>query len=393
MAHRTQPPETQIRLDHVAKHYGGNGVLHDLSLAVAKGEFIALVGPSGCGKSTLLRIIAGLERPDSGVVSIANRDVTPLRAADRDVAMVFQSYALYPHLTARQNMAMPLVMRRMNGWQRLPILGPLFGRGAIAKGIAADVETAAASLKITQLLDRKPAQMSGGQRQRIALGRAIVRRPAAFLMDEPLSNLDAALRVHMRGEIVALHRRLGATTVYVTHDQEEALSMADRIAVMLGGKLLQVAAPAEIYRNPAHLDVAEFIGSPKINVIAAKVERDGSAMRFGARLATGLAAIAGDDVKLGIRPEDLVVDGTPGPGALPVNLDRLEFHGAQVLVHLRIADGEDPLIARIAPETVGTLGQGPLFAHDRTARPLVFAKSGARIAADGLPVGAELAHV
>ena len=383
--------ETQIALEHVAKHYGGQTVLHDLSLTIDKGEFIALVGPSGCGKSTLLRIISGLERPDTGRVVIGGRDVTGLRAADRDVAMVFQSYALYPHLTARQNMALPLVMRRMGAAQRLPLLGRLFGRGEIARGIDRDVVAAADSLKIGPLLDRKPGQMSGGQRQRVALGRAIVRRPHAFLMDEPLSNLDASLRVHTRGEIIDLHRRLGATTVYVTHDQEEALSMADRVALMLGGRLLQVASPEEIYRDPAHLDVAEFIGSPKINVVPARVDRDGAAVHAGVRLATGLGAIAGDDVKIAIRPEDLVFGHEARADALPVNLARLEFLGAQVLAFAVLPETGEELIARVTPEEAHGLARGPLFARARSGDPLIFAAAGQRIRRAAVTAG-ELVH-
>ena len=268
----------QLGLIGIEKSFGPARVLSDITLHAARGEFVALVGPSGCGKSTLLRIAAGLERPDRGQVLIAGRDVTVTRAAERDIAMVFQSYALYPHFTARQNMALPLAMRRLGFAARLPLIGRLLpGSRAIRAGIQAEVAQAAETLRITALLDRKPGQMSGGQRQRVALGRALVRHPQAFLMDEPLSNLDASLRVHMRAEIVELHRRTGATTLYVTHDQEEALSMADLVAVMLGGRLLQVAGPADIYRDPAHVDVACFIGSPRINLLPVRVAGGGLA--------------------------------------------------------------------------------------------------------------------
>ena len=226
-----------IHLRDISKAFGQTRVLEGIDLAVAPGEFIALVGPSGCGKSTLLRIAAGLEPPDRGEVLLDGRDVTAIRAADRDMAMVFQSYALYPHLTTRQNMGLPLAMRRLGSLERLPFASLLPGVAAKLTAIRAEVEAAAGMLKITPLLDRKPAQMSGGQRQRVALGRALVRQPRAFLMDEPLSNLDAALRVHMRSEIVDLHRRAGVVTLYVTHDQEEALGMADRIAVIAAGHL------------------------------------------------------------------------------------------------------------------------------------------------------------
>ncbi|NDH55042.1 MAG: ABC transporter ATP-binding protein, partial [Betaproteobacteria bacterium] len=230
-----------LHLEAIEKSFGDNRILAAIDLKIHAGEFIALVGPSGCGKSTLLRIVAGLERPDSGRVWMSGKDLTDARAADRDMAMVFQSYALYPHLSARQNMALPLIMRRLNAFERLPWVGPFIGsaRGKLA-AIRQEIEQSAHTLKITSLLDRKPSQMSGGQRQRVALGRALVRHPKAFLMDEPLSNLDASLRVHMRAEIAELHRRAGVVTLYVTHDQEEALSTADRVAVMMGGRILQV---------------------------------------------------------------------------------------------------------------------------------------------------------
>ncbi|MFY7782479.1 MAG: ABC transporter ATP-binding protein, partial [Tagaea sp.] len=211
-----------IEAKDVSKRFGDVQALKGVSLAVAPGEFVSLVGPSGCGKTTLMRSIAGLETPDSGTIAIGGGDVGGLRAADRDVAMVFQSYALYPHLTARQNMAVPLVMRRLDAWRRLPLIGDLLpGTRAAKAEIAAEVARTAELLGIEKLLERKPGQLSGGQRQRVAMGRAIVRHPRVFLLDEPLSNLDAGLRVQTRKEIVELHRRVGASTVYVTHDQTE----------------------------------------------------------------------------------------------------------------------------------------------------------------------------
>ncbi|RUW39697.1 ABC transporter ATP-binding protein, partial [Mesorhizobium sp. M8A.F.Ca.ET.021.01.1.1] len=237
------------------------------SLDAEAGEFIALVGPSGCGKSTLLRILAGLDHADSGEIFVGGKDMSAVAAADRNIAMVFQSYALYPHLTAGQNIAVPLAMKRLSRTQRLPLVGSaLPGQKEIRAGISRDVREMATVLKIDHLLDRKPGQMSGGQRQRVALARAMVRHPSIFLMDEPLSNLDANLRVHARGEIVELHRRAGVPTLYVTHDQAEALSMADRVAVMIGGNLLQLAAPEAIYNDPAHIEVARFVGQPRINI-------------------------------------------------------------------------------------------------------------------------------
>ncbi len=239
-----------------------------------RGEFIALVGPSGCGKSTLLRILAGLDHADSGEILVGGNDISGVAAADRNIAMVFQSCALYPHLTASENIAVPLAMRRLTRMQRMPFIGALIpGQKNVRAGIIRDVREMATSLKIDHLLDRKPGQMSGGQRQRAgARTRQSVRQPSVFLMDEPLSNLDANLRVHARGEIVDLHRRAGVPTIYVTHDQAEALSMADRVAVMIGGQLLQLAAPQAIYDDPAHIEVARFVGQPRINLLPALAE-------------------------------------------------------------------------------------------------------------------------
>jgi multiple sugar transport system ATP-binding protein len=260
----------------VSKSFGSTRVLGGVSLDIVSGEFVSLVGPSGCGKTTLMRIIAGLERPDSGRIEINQRDVTAIRAADRDVAMVFQNYALYPHLTVHQNISVPLVFRRLSAMERLPGVGRLVPGTAVRREeITALVRQSAGLLGLEALLARKPGQLSGGQRQRVALARAIVRQPKAFLMDEPLSNLDAALRVQTRKEIVEIHRRVGASTVYVTHDQSEAMTMSDRVAVMMGGDILQIATPEEIYANPVDLRVATFIGSPKINTLTAAVGDDG----------------------------------------------------------------------------------------------------------------------
>ncbi len=366
-----------LSVEAVSKSFGPTPVLDSISLDVAAGEFMALIGPSGCGKSTLLRLISGLERADAGRITLAGRDVTLTRAADRDVAMVFQSYALYPHLTARQNMALPLAMRRLTTAQRVPILNRFFGGREAARIIAAEVEATAAALKITPLLDRRPAQMSGGQRQRVALGRAIVRHPRAFLMDEPLSNLDASLRVHMRSEIVDLHRRLGATTIYVTHDQEEALSMADRIAVMMNGRLLQVGRPEVIYRDPETLEVAEFVGSPKINVIEAEIGADGLARCQGVALADGFAAAAGTTVRLAVRPEHLAVEVDERTGSLAATLARLEFQGSEILAHLRLAGGER-LMGRLH-DRAGLAEGCSVFVRAARAAWLAFDRSGARL--------------
>ncbi len=247
-----------VTLKSVTKSYGATSVLHGIDIDIADGEFVVLVGPSGCGKSTLLRMIAGLETITGGAIEIGGRVVNDLEPKDRDIAMVFQNYALYPHMTVATNMGFSLEHR-----------------GGSKAEIAERVQWAAGILGLTHLLDRYPRQLSGGQRQRVAMGRAIVRNPQVFLFDEPLSNLDAKLRVVMRGEIKGLHQRLGVTTVYVTHDQVEAMTMADRIVVMNGGKVEQVGAPLDLYDRPANLFVADFIGSPAMNLIEGELTPEG----------------------------------------------------------------------------------------------------------------------
>ena len=242
----------QISLKRIRKTFGDTPVLKGVELEIGTGQFVTLVGPSGCGKSTLLRILAGLEGPDEGVVEIDGQDVTSVRPADRNLAMVFQSYALYPHLTVAENMMTPLKLRDLGWVGRLPLIGPLTSRGQFQR-LRRQVQKTAEILKIEALLDRKPGQLSGGQRQRAALGRAMVRNPLAFLMDEPLSNLDAALRVHMRSELSELHRRLQTTFVYVTHDQAEALTMSDKMAVMMHGRSCSLARLSRCITHPIRL--------------------------------------------------------------------------------------------------------------------------------------------
>ena len=277
-----------ITLRHVTKQFGGGVIaVDDVELEIEDGEFMVLVGPSGCGKSTLLRIIAGLEEATAGTILIGDRDVTELAPRQRDVAMVFQSYALYPHMTVRQNLGYGLTVRRT------------------PKGDAQRrVEEVADLLGLTELLDRRPAALSGGQRQRVAMGRAIVREPQAFLMDEPLSNLDAKLRVGMRASLAQLHERLGVTTTYVTHDQIEAMTLGQRVAVMRDGKLLQVDAPQRLYREPCNLFVAAFIGSPGMNLVEATLEDDAIVFgQFRVPLARDHRPAQTGRVVLGIRPE------------------------------------------------------------------------------------------
>src|SRR5213082_3778134 len=280
---------SEIVLDNVSKVFSGGVVAVDgVSLTIGSGEFLVLVGPSGCGKSTLLRMIAGLEEVTAGAISIGDRDVTDLPPRSRDIAMVFQTYALYPHMTVRQNMGYGLKARRTPKTE-----------------ITRRVDEVAELLGLADLLERRPGQLSGGQRQRVAMGRAIVRQPQAFLLDEPLSNLDAKLRVGMRASLAQLHQRLGVTTVYVTHDQTEAMTLGQRVAVMRDGKVLQVDRPKDLYERPSNLFIASFIGSPTMNLVHATVRDDG--LSFGqfrvpfadGRRPDGLA----DTVVVGIRPE------------------------------------------------------------------------------------------
>jgi multiple sugar transport system ATP-binding protein len=259
----TRPVRGAVRIAGLGKRFGETTVLDGVDLDIMAGEFVTILGPSGCGKSTLLRIVAGLETESAGSVAIDGVSMKGLAPNARDIAMVFQSYALYPHLTVAENIAVPLRMRQLTPVQRLVGLAPR----AVRRSIAAEVQSVAAMLRIESLLARKPAQLSGGQKQRVALARAMVRRPRVFLMDEPLSNLDAELRVHMRAEIAQLHRQLGATFLYVTHDQVEAMTMSDRVAVVQGGRLQQVASPQALYNDPDTLAVAQFVGTPRINVL------------------------------------------------------------------------------------------------------------------------------
>src|SRR4051812_13316960 len=313
-----------IDISAVRKNYGAIQVLHGVDLAIRDGEFVVLVGPSGCGKSTLLRMIAGLEEITAGKIQIGGVLVNDLEPRDRDIAMVFQSYALYPHMTVAGNMSYSLRLRR-----------------ASKELIAGKVLSAAATLGLDTLLERRPRALSGGQRQRVAMGRAIVRAPKAFLFDEPLSNLDARLREQMRGEIKRLHQSLGATSIYVTHDQIEAMTLADRIVAMNAGLVQQVGSPLDLYDRPANLFVAGFIGSPAMNMLAgayrtadnAFVAGDGTAIPLG----RAYACADGAPVTLGIRPEHVAVGGAGEVGA-PVDL--VEPTGFGTILHLR-AFGSD----------------------------------------------------
>jgi len=299
----------QIKLDATTKVFGKTTVIPPLDLEIGKGEFVVFVGPSGSGKSTLLRLIAGLEETSGGSISIDGKDVTTTPCGDRGLAMVFQSYALYPHMTVRQNMAFPLEMA-----------------GVAKATIDKSIEETAKVLDLSRYLERRPSQLSGGQRQRVAIGRAIVRNPTAFLFDEPLSNLDAALRGSMRLEIMKLHQQLEATMIYVTHDQVEAMTMADRIVVLNHGKIEQVGSPQELYERPANRFVAEFIGAPRMNSIA------------------GPAAAALQAATIGVRPEHIRIE-TEG-GLWPATVELIENLGAETHVHAK-SDIAGQLVVRV----------------------------------------------
>jgi multiple sugar transport system ATP-binding protein len=323
-----------VQLQGVSKTYpNGHVAAKGLDLEIRDGEFMVLVGPSGCGKSTALRMIAGLETPTAGRILIGDREVTTLPPQERDIAMVFQSYALYPHMSVRQNLGFGLRMR-----------------GVDSKAIAERVNEAARALGLEGVLERKPAQLSGGQRQRVALGRAIVREPKVFLFDEPLSNLDAKLRVETRAELARLHRRLRATVVYVTHDQEEAMTLGSRVAVMRDGYLQQVAPPMELYRHPTNKFVGGFVGSPAMNFLTADVQPDGFAMVSGARIsgASDKAGVAGRRI-LGVRPHDISIV-SPGAGDFDAWVDVVEPRGSELLVYLRLGpDRSGPELRVVAP--------------------------------------------
>ena len=334
----------EISLEGVTKVFAGGVVaVSDVTFRVEDGEFLVLVGPSGCGKSTLLRMIAGLEETSAGRVVIGGRDVTDAAPRNRDIAMVFQSYALYPHMTVRQNLGYGLKVRKTPKAE-----------------IASRIETVAHVLRLEELLDRRPAALSGGQRQRVAMGRAIVRDPKVFLFDEPLSNLDAKLRVAMRAEIKALHQRLKTTTVYVTHDQVEAMTMADRIAVMNDGGVEQLGEPLELYDRPANLFVAQFIGSPAMNIVEGALAKTGGSCCVKALgqqwRVESPGGTDGQPVKYGIRPEHIGLAGQGSDGGIAAEVVVVEPMGSETELVVQVAD---------ASLTVVTHGRATLRPGDR----------------------------
>ncbi|MGQ0649546.1 MAG: ABC transporter ATP-binding protein [Gemmatimonadaceae bacterium] len=345
-----------VKLQQLVKRFpdGSTGVA-GLTLDVKDGEFVVLVGPSGCGKTTVLRMIAGLESPTSGRVLIGEEDVTDLPPGRRDVAMVFQNYALYPHFTVGQNIAFPLEMRRIGKAERRRLVGEV-----------------AESLGIAEHLDRRPGELSGGQRQRVALARALVRQPAVFLFDEPLSNLDAQVRATTRAELVRLHRQLGVTMIYVTHDQVEAMSMAQRMAVMHQGKLEQCAAPLEVYGTPATLFTARFVGSPSINCVEGRIEKNGSRQQFIGPITLDVAAPPATHATVGIRPEHLRLSGEESPLRATVTL--VEALGPESIVHLRMDTGLE-LLARV-PGATAAVAEGTVCLEVDREQVLVFDAAG-----------------
>ena len=370
-----------IALSGVTKYYGGQSVINGVDLDIHDGEFLTLVGPSGCGKSTTLRIIAGLETQSSGDVSIDGVSVNETRPSLRDLAMVFQSYALYPHLTVRQNLMTPLRLRDLSFWERFPLLGHLLpSRRSKMVQIEKEVQIVSETLKIEPLLARKPGQLSGGQRQSVALGRAMVRNPAAFLMDEPLSNLDASLRVHMRAELSALHKKLKTTFIYVTHDQAEALTMSDRIAVMMDGDLLQLGSPEEVYQNPQDIRVAEFIGSPKMNILPGHCDEFGHITCAGLSLDGVLADPAPGPVSVGLRHEHLTLTDAGAAQSLSGKLTYKENLGSDVFFHVTQEGSESAIIIRAQPLAATPQKPGDtLHCAPVPGKPLVFGADGRRL--------------
>jgi multiple sugar transport system ATP-binding protein len=330
-----------ISLRHVTKTFGTTTAVSDIALDVPDGAFLVLLGPSGCGKSTLLRMLAGLEPVSQGEIHIGDRRVDRLPPSARDIAFVFQSYALYPHMTVRRNIAFPLIMRRFRWWFHLPLVGAL-ARRRIERSpeVSERVLRTAKILGLTEMLDRYPRTLSGGQRQRVALGRAMVREPDVFLMDEPLSNLDAKLRTSMRAEIAKLHREVGGTFVYVTHDQVEAMTMGSMIALMKRGVVQQFGTPREIYTDPANTYVARFIGTPPMNLIRARIE--GDLLRVGELKLAAPAPVAASDreILIGLRPEALTVMPAGTPDTLAGEVALVEHIGAETLVAVTLAHAE-----------------------------------------------------
>jgi multiple sugar transport system ATP-binding protein len=352
----------RVEYDNVSKRFEGQErpAVAALTLDIADGELLVLLGPSGCGKTTALRMLAGLEDPDAGDIRIDGRSVVDLEPKDRDVALVFQSYALYPHMSARDNVMYPLRVRRMSGIER-----------------ARRVEEAAGLLGISHLLGRRPAQLSGGEQQRVALARAIVRHPRVFLMDEPLSNLDAKLRTHMRTELKALQRKLAVTTVFVTHDQAEAMTLADRIAVLDQGVLQQLGSPDDVYHRPANLFVAQFIGAPPMNILDAELVDGGLVAEGTWRLPLPSGARAAGKSRVGLRPEAISLLHAPEADAQPGEVLVAEPLGSEVIVNVTV--GSALVKVRTGPDVRPSPGERVWLRADPRRIRMFDAASGAAL--------------
>lgn len=378
-----------LELAEISKSYGHTKVLEELSLQVKEGEFLCLLGPSGCGKTTLLRIIAGLLAPTAGQVRIAGRDVTQMTPSERNIAMVFQSYALYPHQTVAQNIAFPLKMRAPRT-ARIPLLGRFTAAGRLLRArVAREVPEVAHSLGLDGLLERKPFELSGGQKQRVALARALVRNPSLFLMDEPLSNLDAKLRTDTRREIVELHEKTKKTFVYVTHDQTEAMTMAERILLLKGGQVQQIGAPLTLYDDPDNLFTATFIGTPTINQLALRLAPDSVPQLeeepwpvFSRHTAAG--GLASGFYTLALRPESLVPCDPGHVDAIAVRVEYSEELGNETLLWCLTAKTNKGVCVRLSREQAAAAGEvralRPLW-----SRTLIFDAMGKRVRLDFLP--------
>jgi multiple sugar transport system ATP-binding protein len=345
-----------IEIDRLVKKYGQTAVVHGIDLAIQDGEFVVLVGPSGCGKSTTLRMIAGLEEISGGQIRIDGRVVNDLQPKDRNIAMVFQNYAIYPHVTVADNIAFGLYRTRLSKSEK-----------------RARVEQVAQTLGLSHLLERRPSALSGGQRQRVAIGRAMVRDPAAFLFDEPLSNLDAQLRTQMRIEIKRLHHRLATTSVFVTHDQVEAMTMADRIVVMRDGRILQIGSPLELYEKPVDVFTARFIGSPTMNLLPASLKQGEADLSVGGSIKVPPLSTSSSEVLVGVRPQDLA-PGVPGAPGLSVSgtVVVVETLGSETLVH--IESGDQTVIGSAPGRQIPKIGE-QLTLHAPTERLYYFDKA------------------
>ena len=374
-----------VTIKRLKKVVGGKSILKSIDLAVRPGEFLTLVGPSGCGKSTLLRVISGLTEFTSGSVLIDDKEVSELAPRERGVAMVFQSYALYPHMSVAENIATPLNMAELSSLERAPLIGRLFGAEK-RRSIEDRVRAAARLVELEPYLQMKPSQLSGGQRQRVAIARAMVRRPGVFLMDEPLSNLDARLRTHMRGKIAELHQRLGATFIYVTHDQSEAMTLSDRIALMMEGEIIQLGTPDELYERPDNIRVAKFISSPEINLLPALV-RSGRLIFNGQATALRIAS-PDSTVTIGIRAQRVHTADVDADGPLiQLTVHREETLGEDVLLYGETAvDGRSyPFVARASAKQTYQLRKEssswnkPILLEAASSGVLVFDEQGERI--------------